>query len=86
MAIIKTLVKKSKLPAYQIGGMYLRFRVDQLEAFKEKNPIEPRKKIKRAKESSAFEGLRDFFYFNDFYILAVLIIISLLFIILRNIG
>lgn len=87
------LVEKGKLTAYQIGGMYLRFKLEQLQNFK--NGIDysgaavnkqPQKMHSQNKQPFLFSDIRDFLYFNDFYILAVLIIIIMLIIILRNIG
>lgn len=78
---IKDLVKSGKLVAYQIGGMYLRFKLEHLQAFKNTNrPAPPIKKF------SFTYDVRDFLYFNDFYILAMLIIIALVLIILKNIS
>jgi excisionase family DNA binding protein len=73
------LAESGLLPAYKVGGVYLRFKRDQVEDYlrrkKQANPAIPEKKI------SIKDNLSDFLYFNDFYILAILIIGFLLFII-----
>jgi len=78
---IKDLVKENKLVAYQIGGMYLRFKLEHLQNFK--NSKEGKL---QTRQFSMLDNIRDFFYFNDFYILALLVIAILLFIILKNIS
>lgn len=77
---LNELVKDEKLTAYQIGGTYLRFKLEQLEDFKRTLEKSTQRK------SLAFERVKDFFYFNDFYIAAILLITFLLLIILKNIS
>lgn len=83
---IKDLVKEGRLTAYQIGGMYLRFKQDELEDFK--NNIQAHLPYKRPGRSglSFYGNVGDFIYFNDFYIIAILLIIFLISIILKSIG
>lgn len=77
------LAESAKLPAYKVGGVYLRFKREQIEAFR-KN-LKPLTAKTSASEKYSFKDkLGDFFYFNDFYILSVLIIALILFIILRG--
>ena len=72
------LVDEGEIPAYKIAGEFLRFRIEQIQ--KAKNRL----KLKTERESYAFgEKLSDFLYFNDFYILSVLLIIIILFFILK---
>lgn len=74
---VMNLAESGELPAYKVGGVYLRFKHDQLEQFKQK-------KGKQAQSFSVMERIRDFLYFNDFYILSALIIIFILTIIFRG--
>lgn len=73
------LVNEGKIPAYKIAGEFLRFRPDQIH--KAKNQLN----LQNKKESVNFgEKLADFFYFNDFYIVSItLIILIIIFIIKR---
>ena len=77
------LAESGELPAYKVGGVYLRFKREQLEEFKRLNksliasPTESEK-------SSFKEKISDFFYFYDFYIFTILIIILMLVIIFRG--
>ena len=83
---IKDLVEKGKLPAYQIAGTYLRFKLEQLESFKEgMGKIKPTADT-NAKKIHFYDNVKDFLYFNDFYILAVFIVAFLIFIIVKNIS
>ncbi|MDD5501805.1 MAG: helix-turn-helix domain-containing protein [Candidatus Omnitrophota bacterium] len=76
------LAQKGAIPAYKIGGVYLRFRQDQVEAYKKtlhaQSGSQPREK------GVFLDKLRDFFYFNDFYILAGVLIFLLGFFIYRG--
>ena len=75
------LAEDGRIPAYKIGGVYLRFKPEQVQEAKRRLG-----KIlkKQATKFSFSEKLEDFFYFNDFYILSLLIIIALLIIIFRT--
>lgn len=76
-------VDKGALAAYRIGGVYLRFKKEQVLEFKKKSPVfAPR--IDKPPQYPFKDKLSDFIYFNDFYILAAAVIVSLLFIIFRG--
>ncbi len=70
------LSDKSIIPAYKVGGVYLRFKKEQLDAIRHK--IRPPTEEDDV-EYSFSDKLSDFFYYNDFYILALLIISILVF-------
>jgi excisionase family DNA binding protein len=76
------LAEKSQIPAYKVGGVYLRFKKEQVDEYKltlvNQPNIVPDAKI------TWQEKLGNFFYFNDFYILAGLFIILLLVIVYRG--
>ncbi len=77
------LAENGVIPAYKIGGVYLRFKKEQIQEFlKLSRPLSP--KTQHIEKNSFRDKISDFLYFNDFYILAILIIILLLFIILRG--
>ncbi|MCX5698733.1 MAG: helix-turn-helix domain-containing protein [Candidatus Omnitrophica bacterium] len=78
------LTENGTIPGYKVGGVYLRFKQEQVEQYKKNQSLlEP----KAAKGES--EGLRnrihDFFYFNDFYIFALIFIILLGYLVYRGI-
>ena len=76
------LAEKGQIPAYKIGGVYLRFKRQQLEEYTEKFLTHL---IPAAREEYSLEDkISDFFYFNDFYMLAALIIVLILIIIFRR--
>lgn len=77
------LAETGKIPAYKIGGVYLRFKRDQIEKLRRSSAHSFKLPRHRAKYPPR-ERIRDFFYFNDFYILAALIIILMLVIIFRG--
>ncbi len=77
------LSESGKIPAYKIGGVYLRFKRQQIDEFRKSSAHAP----KNAQVLSRYplgERISDFFYFNDFYILAILIIFLLLVVIFRG--
>ena len=77
---VEELVRQGTLTGYRLGGRFLRFRPDQVTALKGQVQIKPdRSKPAAARRGMWFHTLRDFLYFNDFYIvsaacLAVLIV------------
>jgi len=110
---VKRLVDAAEIPAYKIGGTFLRFRKEQIDAIRseiseieKKEPeyakpnldrkgkpthtytdmekdIKRKEPVTRQYDYTAVEKMRDFFYFNDFYILAFIIIIILLYMIFK---
>ncbi|TRZ48160.1 MAG: DNA-binding protein [Dehalococcoidia bacterium] len=86
---VRRLVSEDKIPAYQIGGMYLRFKEENIFLLRAKfggkpmhENIERHGKASDSK-NSLVSGVRDFLYFNDFYIIAAVLIIFLIYIILK---
>jgi len=76
---LNSLSGANKIPVYKIGGIYTRFKVDDLEAFRRKGVTG---KIRKS-NNSAIDNIRDFFYFNDFYIYSILAIIVILYFIFK---
>ena len=83
---VEELVEKGEIPAYRIGGTYLRFRKDQIEAIKSKF-LDKTKKIREniplQNSYTRFEKVKDFLYFNDFYIISAIIIVIILIVTFR---
>lgn len=80
---VMILAEEGKLPAYKVGGVYLRFKKEQVEAF-HKNIKPQTYKTSLSRGYSFAEKIKDFFYFNDFYLFSILIILAILFIIFRG--
>jgi len=77
---LQDLIRKGKIPSYNIGGIYARFKVDDLNFYCRKNPRSARAK----KEKQGFaDKIKDFFYFNDFYILSSIAIIVIIYFIFK---
>ena len=111
---VKRLVDIGEIPAYRIGGTFLRFRKEQIDAIRneideveEKEPehakpvldergkpthhltdleqeIKKREPTVRRYDYSLVEKIRDFMYFNDFYIFSFIAIGLLLFLIFKK--
>jgi len=85
---VKGLVKKGELPAYKVGGTFLRFRREQIEAIQKEIPerlagaSKPGGFLKTREDAAYSESqqdrIADFFYFNDFYIISAIIIFLIL--------
>ena len=110
---VKRLVDDGQILAYKIGGTFLRFRKEQIDAVKiEIDEVEAKEpehskevhaskarqvhtysnledEIKRKEPAvrqydyTALERIRDFFYFNDFYIISFIIIAALIYFIFK---
>lgn len=65
---LNEFIRDKKLPAYKIGGQFLRFYQKDLDAIKK----EPHP------DHSVFAKLKDYIYYNDFYIIVAILIIILL--------
>ncbi|MFA5092981.1 MAG: helix-turn-helix domain-containing protein [Candidatus Omnitrophota bacterium] len=68
------LTESGVIPGYKIGGLYLRFKKEQVEQYqKNQQTLHPNKNKTESQDSSS--KFSDFLYFNDFYILAAALII-----------
>lgn len=74
------LAEKGLIPAYKVGGVYLRFKKEQLDQVK--GGIKPNQSLITI-EGTLAEKVRDFVYHNDFYILSLVIIFFLLYFIVK---
>jgi len=74
---VEGLVKKDRLNAYKIGGVYLRFKKDQV--------IDLMKLLVKEtpQDNPKFEKLRDFWAYNNFYIITGVCLLILLYFALR---
>jgi hypothetical protein len=74
------MAESGAIPAYKVGGVYLRFKKEQIDSVKDK--IKPNQAIMSI-EGTTGERLRDFVYHNDFYILSLIVIFFLLYFIVK---
>ncbi|MFH0839332.1 MAG: helix-turn-helix domain-containing protein [Candidatus Omnitrophota bacterium] len=79
---LERLVKKGKIPAYKIGGSYVRFKKEDLDHFR-MSFSKKAKPLTHHEKNVFFEHLKDFFYFNGFYIISIILAIVMLIIILK---
>lgn len=77
------LAEDGSIPAYKIGGVYLRFKRQQIEEARNKLKLAPHKHAPKT-EYPFKDKVSDFFYFNDFYILSILIMALVLWIIFQG--
>jgi excisionase family DNA binding protein len=71
------LAESGTVPAYKVGGVYLRFKREQIEEYRRQH-----KSGHTPPRQSFGEAAADFFYFNDFYIASALVILALVYIVL----
>ena len=76
---VMDLADRGSMPAYKVGGVYLRFKRQQVEEFRKAANIE----LKTEQEYSVKDKLLDFYYFYDFYIFSFIIVLLMLFIIFK---
>ncbi|MBI4432643.1 MAG: helix-turn-helix domain-containing protein [Candidatus Omnitrophica bacterium] len=90
---LRGLVDRHQVPRHTIAGAFLRLRKDEVEALKNKWRIQRElfPKIGRyfahqstVSETTLKEKLKDFWYFNDFYVICGVIIVFLLLIIISS--
>lgn len=74
---VEELVSQDRLTAYKIGGIYLRFKKEQVENLKLELAMRKKKK------SYIRERISDFWDFNNFYIVTGICLICILYFILR---
>ena len=90
---VEQLVLEGRLAAYRLGGKYLRFRPEQVERLQGRGtgPSAPPAFLSPTASSSETHGLpytwggrlRDFVYFNDFYLMSVALFLLVLYAIVR---
>lgn len=77
---IVELSESGAIPAYKVGGVYLRFKKEQLDIVKHR--IKPNQSLVSI-EGTSRERIRDFIYHNDFYIFSLIVIFFLLYFIVQ---
>lgn len=75
------LAKANLLPSFKVAGEFLRFRKEDILRVKE--TIKKKYNLPEI-EYRTFERLREFIYFNDFYIISAAIIIALLWFVFKD--
>lgn len=83
---VEAMVRSGKLPAFHLGGSLLRIRLKDIEGVKSALSRVPDSlsswRAPPPSKSRALDRLWDFLYFNDFYLISILIILTLLAVIL----
>ncbi len=80
---VMDLAQSGTIPAYKVGGVYVRFKKEQVEEYQKS--VRPHShKSTQIKNGSFGDKLSDFLYFYDFYIFAGVLIILLLTVIVRG--
>ena len=75
---VMDLIEQRKLQAYRIADKFLRLKKNEVQSLRNSGRVRA-ENIQIAYSSS--EKIRDFFYFNDFYILTTILIGFLLYLI-----
>ncbi|MFH1191735.1 MAG: helix-turn-helix domain-containing protein [Candidatus Omnitrophota bacterium] len=77
------LTENGTIPGYKVGGVYLRFKAEQVEQYK-KNQVLLKPQEAKGKSEGLGSRIHDFFYFNDFYIFALIFILLLGYLVYRG--
>ena len=75
------LANKNIIPHFKVAGEFLRFRREDI--LRIKPAIKKKYNVPERKDRS-LERIREFMYFNDFYLISVVIIIILVWIIVKD--
>jgi excisionase family DNA binding protein len=67
---VEQLVQRGQLTGYKLGGQFLRFRPDQVQALKGATTIRPTTSKPMPPREGWFQRVRDACYFYDFYIIS----------------
>ena len=78
---VMNLIEERKLQAYRIANKFLRLKKSEILELRNTGQIE---KETIHHEYTTNEKIKDFFYFNDFYLVSIAIIIGLLYFIFLN--
>lgn len=68
------------IPAYKVGGLYLRFKKEQLEQARAK--VKPNQALVSI-EGTVVEKVADYVYHHDFYLISLAVIFFLLYFIVK---
>ena len=78
-----------QVPAYRIGGQFLRFRSEQLDRLKGQRLADLMARLDEAAPrlapwQRARDRVLDFLYFNDFYLASIALCLALLYLFVRQ--
>lgn len=77
------LAEQGAVPAYKIAGTHLRFKKEQINRIKHLDQIKFKTRTQHIKYTFT-ERIKDYVYFNDFYLLAGILIAFMLWVILTD--
>jgi excisionase family DNA binding protein len=77
------LTENGMIPGYKVAGVYLRFKKEQVEQYK-KNQSHLKPKPTKEETEGLGSKIGDFFYFNDFYIFALICVVILGYLVYRG--
>jgi len=76
----QNIVDKGEVSSYKIGGIYTRYKSDDLDSYRSKSG-----RWTRYERIVTFsDKIKDFFYFNDFYIISCAAIALILYLIFKQ--
>ena len=76
---VEQLVREGKLTGYKLGGQFLRFRPDQVEALKATIRFRPSSARPPTPRTNAWwRHTREFLYFYDFYVVSAVLLAVLM--------
>jgi excisionase family DNA binding protein len=76
-ATVERLILEGRITGYKVGGKYLRFRPAEVEALKGRVASSQAPTASAVNQGALADGLMDFFYFNDFYLISAFLLVGL---------
>jgi len=78
------LAEKNLIPHFRVAGEFLRFKKD--DALKIKSAVRKKYNLPDKRYGPRIETIKEFLYFNDFYIVSMIIIFILMWVIVKDIA
>ncbi len=76
----QNIIDKGEISSYKIGGIYTRYKSDDLDSYRSKSG----RWTRYERITNLSDKIKDFFYFNDFYIISCAAIVLILYLIFKQ--
>lgn len=81
-AVLEKYISQGKLNAYKIGGTFVRFRKE--DVLNLRYEIAPTIKTGKQKKTGIFSKIADFWRFNNFYLISILLVGAIIYYIFKG--
>ena len=78
---VMDMIESKELQAYKIANQFLRLKRSEVSSLRRSGSVE-NENVQY--HYTARERIQDFFYYNDFYLIAILLILGLVYVVVRS--